>query len=388
MKHIYDIRSLLEKFVQGNCTPAEAARIAEYFKENNITEDFPTVEQVRSMLYEWPEMEEGAANRVFENVMAAASAQSARKRRAPIRRIVAIAASFALLCSIGWYYLTDGPEMQLPEPDGTEITLQLENGDIQVINADGQRVITDKEGKVIANQQANTIVYDALSEDELVYNTLTIPYGKRFEVQLSDGTHVHLNSGTTLRYPVKFIKGQQRTVYLDGEGYFDVAKDAAHPFIVNASELNVQVLGTHFNVSAYPEDHATDVVLVEGSVGLYKDSETFNRESSTLLVPGERGSFVKRSGTISKSEVTTQIYTAWIKGELVFRNMSFKNICRKLERHYNVKIENTDDALASQKFNASFKDEPVENVLGYFKELNGFTYTKQNNTITIKPAGR
>src|SRR5690606_36367432 len=119
------------------------------------------------------------------------------------------------------------------------------------------------------------------NSDKLAYNTLKIPFGKKFRLQLSDGTMVHINSGSTLKYPIKFIAGENRQVYLDGEAFFDVAKDKKHPFIVNADNLNVRVLGTHFNVSNYPEDAVTDVVLVEGSVGMYRSNEEFDASKNT-----------------------------------------------------------------------------------------------------------
>lgn len=172
-------------------------------------------------------------------------------------------------------------------------------------------------------------------------------------------------------------------VYLNGEAFFDVAKDKAHPFIVNADNLNVRVLGTHFNVSNYPEDSHTDVVLVEGSVGMYSKGQNFDPEKNVVLKPGFKGSFNKASFAINTKEVTTGIYTAWIRGELVFRDMTFKNICKKLERHYNISIENNDAALANEKFNASFKDESIENIMSYFNEIHAMKYTINNNKVTI-----
>ena len=126
----------------------------------------------------------------------------------------------------------------------------------------------------------------ASSAETLVYNTLKIPYGKQFEVELSDGTIVHLNSGTTLRYPVAFLKNQNRKVFLTGEAFFEVAKDKAHPFTVSTQELNVEVLGTKFNASSYTEDVTTDIVLVEGKVALYKDKKENN--NSVKLTPGSK----------------------------------------------------------------------------------------------------
>jgi len=164
----------------------------------------------------------------------------------------------------------------------------------------------------------------------------------------------------------------------------DVTKDKTHPFVVNADNLNVRVLGTHFNVSNYPEDKMTDVVLVEGSVGLYKVNEKFNAEKNTVLKPGFKGSFSKTDNQIKTKAVVTDVYTAWIKGGLTFRDMTFKDISKKLERHYNVTIVNQNTKLSDEKFNASFGDEPIAKVLSYFNEIHGINYTLKNNEVLIK----
>ena len=215
----------------------------------------------------------------------------------------------------------------------------------------------------------------------MVYNTLTVPYGKRFEIKLSDGTNVHLNAGTSLKYPVKFFKGENRQVFLNGEAFFDVTSDKNHPFIVNAESLNVEVFGTEFNVSAYPEDSTTDVVLVEGSVGLYNENETL--KDGVTIVPGTKGSHEKKQNNISTEKVNIEIYTQWMQGGLVFRNSTFENISKKLERHYNVKIINNNEHLNKEVFNASFKQESIDIVLSYFSDSYNIEYTIQENTIYI-----
>lgn len=374
----------------GHCTTQEAEQVVQYCKQHNLTNDFPTVEEVKYLLDTMPRLETQRANVLFANIMGRAAVQETapepKVRKLHVKRYAAIAACFALLSVSGWMYLqTMSPDKKVLKLDGTEITLQLENGDIQVISEDGTVQIMDAEGNIVGSQDKTSIAYSADADVEhLAYNTLKIPYGKRFKLKLSDGTVVNLNAGTTLKYPVKFIAGQQRTVYLEGEAYFDVAKDKKHPFIVSADNLNVRVLGTHFNVSNYAEDDNTEVVLVEGSVGLYTGAETFDANKNTVLKPGFRGSFAKADNSITTKRVPTQIYTAWVNGDLVFRNMTFKNICRKLERHYNITITNPNGKLANERFNASFKNQPVEKVLSYFHELNGFGYTIKDNTVIIK----
>ena len=312
---------------------------------------------------------------------------SKEKRVYRLRKVMGVmkyAAIAIVLLGIGFVYqkgyFTSKPIPVIPEES---ITLQLDNGNIKVIKEDGSTQVVDEDGNVIGKQNGGQLTYsNDMTKDKLVYNTLTVPYGKRFEVQLSDGTKVHLNAGTSLKYPVKFLKGEKtRQVFLNGEAYFDVTEDTEHPFVVNADNLNVQVFGTEFNVSAYPEDITTDVVLVEGSVGLYTDAMSLRE--STPITPGTKGTLNKELQEITTEKVDTALYTAWMEGGLMFRNMSFKNIAKKLERYYNVHIIITDMQLNNEVFYANFKQESLENVLSYFRDSFDLEYTIKGNTIFI-----
>ena len=263
------------------------------------------------------------------------------------------------------------------------IQLVLENGDIQILNPNGEQQIIKKNGEVVASQKENEINYhSAKSMNKLVYNEIKIPYGKTFKITLSDGTLVNMNAGSSLKYPVQFIKGHNREVALDGEAFFDVAKDKAHPFIVKTRGVNVKVLGTKFNVSSYKEDTDINTVLVEGSVSL---SDAANANTKTMLVPGEKGSWNSRNTGIAKEKVDTRFYTEWINGEIVFRKTAFKDIIIKLERTYNVTIENNRKDILDKKFNASFNKniESIEKVLETMSKIQGFTYKIEGKLIKI-----
>ncbi|MCB0743094.1 MAG: FecR family protein, partial [Ignavibacteriae bacterium] len=266
------------------------------------------------------------------------------------------------------------------------ITLELQDGTKKVIDEQGTQMILDNNGEVIGKQEGKQLTYHkSASQKELVYNTLTVPYGKTFELKLSDGTVAHLNAGSSMTYPVEFIDGKNREISITGEAYLNVAKDALHPFIVNTKGLNVRVLGTQFNVSAYPEDTVSEIVLVEGSVAMYEEKETYNSERATLLEPGFKGSFDKQKQSITKNKVITSSYTSWINGELVFRNMTFENILKKLERHYDVVILNNNKELSQKKFNANFGKEPIANVLEELNKYYGIKYQfKNGNQVVIE----
>ncbi|WJS95467.1 FecR domain-containing protein [Flavobacterium johnsoniae] len=263
------------------------------------------------------------------------------------------------------------------------IQLVLENGDIQVLNPNGKQQIIKKNGEVIASQKENEINYrSANAMNKLVYNEIKIPYGKTFKVMLSDGTSVNLNAGSSLKYPVQFIKGHNREVVLEGEAFFDVAKDKTHPFVVKTRGVNVRVLGTKFNVSSYKEDSDINTVLVEGSVSL---SGLGNADKKAMLTPGEKGSWNSKNTEITIDKVDTRFYTEWINGEIVFRKTAFRDIIIKLERTYDVTIENNRTDILDKKFNASFNKniESIEKVLETMSKIQGFTYTKQGKLIKI-----
>ncbi|MDT7828020.1 FecR domain-containing protein [Pricia sp. S334] len=270
-------------------------------------------------------------------------------------------------------------------PKESFITLELGNGNVKVISEDGSSSVKDSQGEIVGSQVGKKLVYKKKNRSEKwVYNTLNVPYGKQFNLELSDGTVVYLNAGTSLKYPVKFLDGGQREVFLDGEAFFEVTENKKSPFIVNSGDMNVRVLGTKFNVSAYPEERNKVVVLVKGSVELYDKNRKKDRVGTTALKPGMKGNFDVERKNITTEPVITSIYTSWVDGELVFRNMAFSKILKRLERRYDVTIINKNVKLDNVEFNASFGNMPVGQIMEYFKSVYGIDYTVDQDRITIE----
>lgn len=268
-------------------------------------------------------------------------------------------------------------------PNEELITIQFDNGKVQTINLEENQQIVDANNNVIASQNKSQLNYtSATTIEKLVYNTLNVPYGKRFDLVLSDGTHVFLNSGTSLRYPIKFIAGEPRDVFLTGEAYFDVIKDEKHPFIVHADKMEVEVLGTKFNVAYYSEDESINTVLVEGAVALNHDKIN-STSTPTLLTPGYKAEWDKLSSEISIEKVDTRIYTAWIEGKLIFRNTTFRQIRNTLTRHYNVTIKNNNHDLDAQLFDATFDIESINEIMETFSKSYAIDYEIVDNEIQI-----
>ncbi len=295
------------------------------------------------------------------------------------------AAIFCLIFGLGYYSSTSSIssiETQKITPKANDIVLS--SGNDKVILEKEDKISDGK--KIISNinlvQKSDQLIYDNnIDIKELVYHSLKVPYGKRFNVVLSDGTKVFLNSGSILRYPIKFLPNQKREVFLQGEAYFDVTESETDLFVVNSNRINIEVYGTEFNVRNFSEDFNSDVVLVSGSVAI---KNSINKES-LLLNPGFKGSVDKTNFIITETKINTKIYTSWIDGEVIFRNETFGQILKKLERLYNVTIIDNTEEPSKELFNAAIdvENENIEKVLEYFNKIYNIEYQIFNNKIII-----
>ncbi|SIQ31236.1 FecR family protein [Maribacter ulvicola] len=286
---------------------------------------------------------------------------------------------------ISAFFMFQKEKYVLPTYESSEnsITLRVDNTNTTSIDETDVKRNISFNGKPIGLQRHNTIRYYPNSEiDEVIFNELQVPLGKIFNIELSDGTFVHLNSGTTIKYPIKFLKGIKREVYIKGEAYFKVAKDTQHPFIVNADAVGVEVLGTEFNITSYPEDKEINTVLIEGSVDM---TNSYYPNQSTILKPGNQGSWNKTNHNTTIEEVDVEIYTGWITGELIFRDEPFSKISQKLERRYNIIIKNNNKELASKMLNANLNVniESIEDILKSLMKIQPFTYKIVDGIIFI-----
>jgi len=305
-----------------------------------------------------------------------------RKRKQSFLKYAAVFIGFLFL---GYGYVKFIAPKEEIVHDSNAITLELDNGEIRVLTLNDIQSITNKDGSVLGTKKGKRLDY-TVSEpvQKLIYNTLKVPYGKKFEVTLSDSTLVYLNAGSSLRYPIQFIKGKERKVFLEGEAYFNVSKDTENKFVVATAEMNVSVYGTIFNLSAYPEDKYINTVLVEGSVGISSSKINEGKEKEILkLEPGYKAEWNINTGNTIFDKVDTDIFTGWTEGRLVMKNLSFENIVKKLERHYNVDIKNNYENLNKEVFTASFDIESIDEVLASFSENRAFNFEINNQTITI-----
>ena len=188
-----------------------------------------------------------------------------------------------------------------------------------------------------------------------VETSIYAPMGSRVAFNLPDGTEGFLNSGSTLTYTIPFASN--RTVKIQGEAWFDVARDEQHPFEIGAGASAVRVLGTSFNISAYDTESYVEVVLEKGSVEFQANAAT----PAVQLKPSER--MVFNGEKIRIEEVETAKYKGWTEGKLIFRGDNMAEVARRLERWYNIEVEVADPELDEYVFRATFEDDSLEEVL-------------------------
>lgn len=230
--------------------------------------------------------------------------------------------------------------------------------------------------KTVLNNKKDTIYHRSHIQTPIAYNTIQTPRGKDFKITLSDGTEVLLNAESSLRYPTEF-KGKDRTVELNGEAFFTVAKDSKHPFIVHTASTTTIVTGTKFNFRAYT--HSTPhITLVEGSVSV----KSFDNQMIKLN-PGEDASL--SSGVLRKQGIDVERYIAWTEGFFYFEEAPLSDIMRELGKWYNVNIYFNDEKLMNYHFNFWVnRNQSITKALEMLNQLEKVETTFKNNTIYIK----
>ena len=187
------------------------------------------------------------------------------------------------------------------------------------------------------------------------------PVGSRTNLQLSDGTQVHLNFGSKLKYPQNFT-GDTREVILVGEGYFDVSHNPDKPFIVKTDKLNITALGTAFNVLAYPGDDVIEATLVKGKVVLERNSSDRYNKALGSMLPGQHVKYNTQTGNVCSTKGPIEKYIAWKNGKMVFDDTPITEVAKQLKRKYNVDIE-VDEDIIDYTYSVTLMDEPIMQIL-------------------------
>lgn len=264
----------------------------------------------------------------------------------------------------------ESPKAILVLEDGKQIDLTQYN--VKDISQSGV-VISMNEQELVYN--VNDSITPTLKE---IYNTIIIPKAGEYSFMLADGTKVWVNSDTKLRYPVKFL-GDKRVVHLEGEAYFEVRKNENKPFIVRTfAGVDVEVLGTRFNVEAYKDSEKIKTTLVAGKVDVSKG------EKSHILTPNQQLVFNMQSNTMVKKEVDAYMFVAWKDGKFLFENEKLETIMMKLSRWYNVEVFYMNQDVKDFHFTGDMERyEDISTILKLIEESTDIKFRIKEKTIII-----
>lgn len=310
-------KELLQRYVEGNVTPEEVVTVVEWLDGDP--------DHVREFMALHKLYDISLFNRVDQKQKAVKTKRSISFRRI-VSEVLKVAAVFLLVWILKDIYNTE--EIPLPE----------------------------------------------------TYQTFIVPAGQRAEIILPDSTHVWLNAKTEIVYPTRFGTGN-REVRLNGEAYFDVKHNARQPFIVQTEKMDIQVLGTEFNVLAYAGGHAPQIALLDGSVQLTAQG------ISAPYIMSSQEQVMLSDGKLYVSPITRFDYFKWKEGILSFQDESVRSIMDKLQLYFDVKIDVQRKKLLEYSYTGKFRvDDGVEQVLKVLQLEHRFTYTRDRelNVITIK----
>ena len=346
--------NLLDKYRDGTASDAEIALIEEYYRrlEGAGTTELTVEEEaaLKDLLYRKITGYIGVHTTIAQETKVIAL------RRKNYRLIAAAAAVLVMAGAAGYYWLLNKPKTDAGGPVAVKVKPKdLPPGkDAAVLTlADGKKIILDSASGTITQQGNVTVLnikgqlsYAATAKEqgnsEVVYNTVTTARGNQYQLVLADGSKVWLNSASSLRFPTSFT-GKSREVELDGEGYFEVSKNAAKPFHVKTRTQDIEVLGTHFNVNGYKDEEVIKTTLLEGKVrvksaGSLQTSDV-RLPTSVILQPGQQAIASNNSTSIHVTDdIDIDQVMAWKNGWFEFDNTDLKMIMRQVSRWYDVDI--------------------------------------------------
>ena len=384
MDYKNEIGHLLQKYFSGTIMPDEQRLLDSWMKEKEEHKQlFERLRKDTRFAEEYGIFREVDTTRAWEAFRVKNGLGRQRRMTTWIKYAAVIA--LPLLVAGVWLLFPRGGEQAIPVAQNTKIVKREVSPVLEVVG--GGKVILEKEkdkmieaGRGVEVQQSSgMLVYsDSVVSEYVDTNVLRIPKGGEFKLQLADGTQVYLNSATDLRYPVAFT-GSERRVYLKGEAYFEVAKDAEHPFIVVTDDVQVRVYGTSFNVNTLGAD-GVRTVLVEGKVGIRgQDSD---REF--VLKPNELAFYDRNSRDMKIETVDPDLYTLWRKGIFVFERETLENIMNTLSLWYDMEVFFQSESAKKLHFSGHMKRyEQIEDILHAITDATGVVFTINDRTVCV-----
>ncbi len=383
-----DFLHLIDKYLKGRASAEEERLLIDFFESFQLNQEWD--EQVLGVKQQ---LEEKMLERLERSVhQLKEQARPKVIRFFTLRNAAAAAIIFAIVSAGGYYYSQRSAKpsvtanQQEPvrhdvDPGQNKAILTLENGTKLLLDSARVGTIAKKGSISIKKARDGQLIYSAQQDNAAVprgqvsYNPISTPRGGQYQVILPDGTKVWLNAASSLRFPTAFA-GNQRNVELTGEAYFEVAKNALKPFMVQVNQLQVKVLGTHFNILAYTDDVAIKTTLLEGSVQLSKG------ELNNLLKPGQQG--VVEGGQIQVINVETDDAIAWKNGFFKFNRSGIQDIMKQLGRWYGTEVV-YEGKIPNDEFVGKIERNVKLSQVLHILELNHVHFKIENKKITVTP---
>jgi transmembrane sensor len=385
-----NLYNLLLRYTEDKCSPKEVRELLDYFGMESKEQE-QLMGHVRELLQKDlspKEEQDSKTSRILDesyaNIMAAILPQVNKKRS--LRKLWYASAAAAVL--IAMFTLSDylikkddNRRHDIVQVDAETILPGKKKAMLTL--ADGRKIaLDDTRTGTIANDNGidltkNTngeLTYksDNMNAGRKLFNALETPNGGEYKIRLPDGTQVWLNAGSTIKYPISFEGSNERDVELSGEAYFEVVHDRTKPFRVQTKDQLIEVLGTHFNVNAYPHNRETISTLTEGSV------RVSSKGKEQLLKPGQE-SVLYKGGILSVRKADLDISLAWRYGLIKFRNTDLRSILDQAARWYDIDVEYRNNA-GGEHFTGGISRAAPLSVLLKVLEINDvrFKVTEQN----------
>ena len=379
---------LLEKHVANLASKAERRELLKAVKSGRF--DDILKDHIESLMEDNPtaDMPSDRADEIF-NYIIDSSPILRKKSKTPPALYYKIAASVLLILSLGLatYFLRfNQPTEQAIIPGANKAILELADGTEMILDSLTRGSLFNQGGVQAINTGGN-IAYSYAGDSirEVMFHTITTPRGGQYEVTLADGTHVWLNAASSIRYPVTF-DATARKVKITGEAYFEVAQvsndSGKVPFTVSVNDMEVHVLGTHFNIMAYDNEAAIQTTLLEGSV------KVKGAGKELLLAPGQQSNWQDQQLYLS-AKVDTRAVTAWKEGYFRYANTGMSQIMNQLGRWYDVNITYENEALRQLSFGGVIsRRDSVQKMLRLMELTGAVHFDIDGRTITVRQGER
>ena len=336
----YRIADLIGKRLMGVITPDEETELDEWCRREGHSELYIRIADEQALAARNRYTDRLDVDKAWQRVWKQLPVSSVRTLPFAIWYKIAVCVVLLLGLGIFLFYSRDRKDIreellvQSVVPGSSKAVLITAEGKQIILQDSSVRAIQVDEA-VSVNNTGSAVEYrmkapEQVADVEMNYNTIVVPRGGEYELRLADGTKVWLNSDSELRFPVRFT-GENRQVVLKGEAFFMVAKDSLRPFIVDACDrMQVEVLGTEFNVQAYPGDNELKATLNRGKVRIALDEEKL------VLYPDQQAVCHMLGNTIEMRHVKAEHYSAWKDGKFIFEDERLENILNRLARWYNI----------------------------------------------------